>query len=347
MFTKPWDAVVIGAGPAGSIAAHVLASHGREVLLLDKQKFPRPKVCGCCLNASALKTLDSCGLGLSALGTQHSALNELRVFIDCGEYALPLNGNVCVSREALDAALVRHAVSAGAVFLAETNIQTLSQLKFKNAPIVVAASGLNSTYLDEYLPAKIAADSHLGVGATFDDESKFFTPHTVFMACCVEGYCGLVRLEDNRLNVAAALDANFLRDFNSPGEAAANILRRAGLQVPAALRSARWHGTPLLTRRRERVSAPRLLAIGDAAGYVEPFTGEGMAWAMRSGLLAAKLICSNQADLECAWQSLHDDFIRSQQLSCKLAARLLRTPRLSAAALGLLEKFPALTRLFM
>ena len=59
----PYDAVVIGAGPAGGIAALGLARAGRRVLLVDKQRFPRAKVCGCCLNASAVATLREAELG--------------------------------------------------------------------------------------------------------------------------------------------------------------------------------------------------------------------------------------------------------------------------------------------
>ena len=58
-----WDAVVIGAGPAGSMTARELARLGRKVLLVDKAAFPRGKVCGCCLSGSALTTLRSVGLG--------------------------------------------------------------------------------------------------------------------------------------------------------------------------------------------------------------------------------------------------------------------------------------------
>lgn len=361
---KIWDAIVLGAGPAGAIAAHVLASRGRDVLLIDKQNFPRAKVCGCCLNVSALKTLAACGLGELPAQLGARPLQELRVFIDGSEHTLPLIGNVSLSREAFDAALVQSAIEAGATFLNETAISSLRSLSFlpnarqiqlrtpdgiieAQARVVLAATGLNSTYLDEEIPTHVAPDSHMGVGATFVEDSDFFTPGTVFMSCCAEGYVGLVRLEDNRLNVAAALDAAFLREFSTPGEAVANVLKRAGVPATIALHSARWHGTPLLTRRREHVSAQRILVIGDAAGYVEPFTGEGMAWAMRSGMLAAELICEQRDGVEDAWERLHEENIQSQQKSCKLVARLLRTPRLSAAALGLLENFPALTRLFM
>ena len=58
-----WDALVIGAGPAGSVTARELARRGRRVLLVDRATFPRSKVCGGCLNGAAIRTLERLGLG--------------------------------------------------------------------------------------------------------------------------------------------------------------------------------------------------------------------------------------------------------------------------------------------
>ncbi|HEY7428386.1 MAG TPA: FAD-dependent oxidoreductase, partial [Gemmataceae bacterium] len=60
---RTWDVVVVGAGPAGAMAAHELARRGCAVLLVDRAAFPRWKVCGCCLNGHALVTLQAAGLG--------------------------------------------------------------------------------------------------------------------------------------------------------------------------------------------------------------------------------------------------------------------------------------------
>src|SRR5271156_2503277 len=69
---RHWDALVVGAGPAGSIAARQLARSGVSVLLVDKARFPRRKVCGCCVGAGAVAMLEQIGLGdlLPALGAR-------------------------------------------------------------------------------------------------------------------------------------------------------------------------------------------------------------------------------------------------------------------------------------
>ncbi len=356
---ESWDTIIIGAGPAGSIAARVLALAKRSVLLIDKHNFPRPKVCGGCLNASAHKSLAACGLGDLPSLLRARPLNELRVFIEGNEQHLPLNGNVALSRDVLDHALVLGAIEAGAEFIPDASAERIELLDHArlihlhhgtplHARAVLVAAGLQSTLIDGELPEIIAADSRLGIGAAVVAAPPYYSDGAVFMACGAGGYVGMVRQEDARLNIAAAFDSAYLREFPHPGLAVAEILQHAGLPPIDALRDARWHGTPRLTRCRTRVSAPRLLVLGDAASYVEPFTGEGMAWAMRSGLLASELLLSHEQwapVIEKEWQSQHDKNVRSQQTSCKIVARLLRTPRLSAAAVGLLETLPALTRL--
>ncbi len=103
------------------------------------------------------------------------------------------------------------------------------------------------------------------------------------MACGRRGYLGLVRLEDGRLNLAAALDPCWMRVCGGPGPAAARLLAEVGWPPVPNLAEQNWRGTPALTRQARRRAAERLFLIGDAAGYIEPFTGEGMAWALAAG----------------------------------------------------------------
>ena len=111
-----YDLVVIGAGPAGSVSAYTAATQGLDVLLLDKARFPRFKVCGCCINARALRTLERLGLdGLPAeLGAR--SLTRLHVHAPGRRASFALSGSVSVSRQRFDAALARRAEQAGAQF---------------------------------------------------------------------------------------------------------------------------------------------------------------------------------------------------------------------------------------
>src|SRR5215216_3203258 len=106
--------VVVGAGPAGSVAARELARRGTRVLLADQAAFPRPKVCGCCLNAAGIAALEAVGLGhvLRELGAV--PLRRVRLAAGRADAEVALPGGVAVSRDALDLALVREAGEAGA-----------------------------------------------------------------------------------------------------------------------------------------------------------------------------------------------------------------------------------------
>ena len=123
---QPWEAVVVGAGPAGSLAARQLAQAGVRVLLVDRAAFPRWKVCGCCLNSGALTTLHSVGLG--HLASHRGAVSLGRVCLAVGGRSalLPLPPGAALSREVFDAALVESAVEAGAAFLPQTQARALS-----------------------------------------------------------------------------------------------------------------------------------------------------------------------------------------------------------------------------
>ncbi len=95
---RTWPVIVVGAGPAGALAARELARRDRAVLLVDRAAFPRGKVCGCCLNARALATL--AGVGLADLAARHGAV-PLRQLLVAGRGCraqLPLPGGAVLAR---------------------------------------------------------------------------------------------------------------------------------------------------------------------------------------------------------------------------------------------------------
>jgi flavin-dependent dehydrogenase len=96
------------------------------------------------------------------------------------------------------------------------------------------------------------------------------------------------------------------------------------------------------------VAGPRWFAIGDAAGYVEPFTGEGMAWAIASAATVAPIAlrATDRWDdrLIAEWGRRHARLIRNRQGVCRVAARVLRSPSLTGLAVRALARFPSLSR---
>ena len=350
----PFDVAVVGAGPAGAVAAREVSRHGGRVVLLDRAHFPRPKVCGCCLNRHALSALRAAGLGELPEHLGAVSLDSITLAAGGRTAVLRLPGSVALSREAFDAALVREAERAGVEFRAGVRVQLDVadadgwQLTGGDEPlrakVVIDATGLNGRLTDT--AHEVRSGSRIGAGVVLDSADGY-RPHTIYMATGGGGYVGLVRLEDGRLDVAAAFDAGFVRQCGGLGEAADRIVSGSGLPPLAGLKSAHWKGTPPLTQRPRTVAGPRWFAVGDAAGYVEPFTGEGMAWAVAGAVAVAPLAvrgAKNWDDrLRAEWAAGHRRLIGRRQLACRVVARGLRSPFVCRWAVRVLARVPSLS----
>ncbi len=358
----PWDAVVIGAGPAGAVAACGLARAGVKVLLVDRAAFPRYKVCGCCLNLRGLAALESIGLGELIDKQGAVSLRQVHLAAAGRQARVPLPGGSALSRERFDAALVDAALAAGAVFMPRT-VAAASALRSDarelllrqegrsvsiQTRLLIAADGLGGRLLaDEagFAPNTTGA-SRIGAGAVAATAPDFYGPGTIFMACGRAGYVGLVRLEENRLDIAAALDRSLIHRAGGLGYAAEIILKEAGFPIVPGLAALPWRGTPLLTQRPRKVAAHRVFALGDAAGYVEPFSGEGMTWAIAAAValvpLAVRACQSWEPALARGWNSLYHQTIARRQRACRAVAQVLRHPLVTQCAIGLLSYLPRL-----
>lgn len=354
-----WDALVIGAGPAGSLTARQVALLGRRVLLVDRAQFPRAKVCGCCLNPAGLRVLHEVGLG--DLTSEQGAVPLEAIDLRCGSVGarLPIAG-VALSRERFDAALLDAAQRAGVTFLPgttaslgnltpefrEIHLRELDQTL--QARAVVVADGLGSPTLSRQgQPSPPAQHARIGAGVILP-EHPAFAAGTIFMACGRTGYLGGVRLEDGRLDLACALDADAVAQAHGIGPVTADLLTQAGWPVPPGLVEAAWKGTPRLTRSPGRLGDERLFAVGDAAGYVEPFTGEGMSWALAGAQALAPLVATACQKWEPAlltrWEAEHRRLVQSRQSLCRWLAWTLRRPWLLSGLLHLLRRWPGLAR---
>lgn len=356
-----WDALVIGAGPAGGMAALRLAQAGARTLLVDRAVFPRDKVCGACFNAAALRELERAGVGELPGRVGQVRLDTLRVRSGRCVLDVRLAGSVAISRTAFDAELVRCVTAAGGTFLPGVSARVAGlepgvravRLRSSNgveriaqARVVLVADGLNGRSLRDCAGFERTAvrGSRIGMSTALPDGPGDFDRGVIHMHCGRGGYVGIVRLADGSLNVAAALDPMYVRAAGSPGEAVRELLRLAGSPDVPELVTADWHGTAELSHRRSRVAGERVLVIGDAAGYVEPFTGEGIAWALACGNLAAPLALMGIQCWEDAiareWTQTYAAHVRARQRLCRSLRIGLRHPRLTGLALRMLARFP-------
>lgn len=394
-----WDLVVIGAGPAGSVAAIHAARAGARVLLVDKATFPRPKVCGCCLSDAGVREIESVllptddrrpsgsrphperaggaaiapsvlvGLGAVPLRRMELRAGDTRV-------SLPLQG-LCLSRAVLDAALVAEAEESGARFVPGVSArlgapgETVAREQVHvgdtlvEAECVIIADGLAGAALAHRPEFRehVRDSSRFGAGVVLDapevraggEPCSNVPPGVVAMWVGRSGYFGAARLEDGRLNLAAAFDPAFVRAHGGPGPAAMTILAACDAPEIAGARDAKWRGTPLLTRRRTPAGSGRVLIVGDAAGYVEPFTGEGMTWAVRSAGLAAGCVLrflradpAKRARLLPGddWARFHARMIIPARRGCEAAAWALRHPIATRIGAHAAASVPGLARWF-
>ncbi|MGW8266818.1 MAG: NAD(P)/FAD-dependent oxidoreductase, partial [Longimicrobiales bacterium] len=219
-----------------------------------------------------------------------------------------------------------------------------------SARVVVAADGLRSGILARtggqrpVLGPDTAKRGKVGLGAVFDEENPAYGQGVIHMAVGQEGYVGLVRTEDGGLNVAAALTPAALGRSRPPQKAIAAILHEASFPSLEGEPVGGWRGTPNLAYHPTRLGGERVFAVGDAAGYVEPFTGEGMSWALAgAGTLAPIVLRAVEGwrdeYLE-EWSRAYRRTVGYAQRLCRGAAWTLDRPLLSRAALRLLNRFP-------
>jgi menaquinone-9 beta-reductase len=128
-----------------------------------------------------------------------------------------------------------------------------------------------------------------------------------------------------------------------------DILASNGILFPA--NDSVWQGTPPLTTVPQSNASERLFVIGDAAGYVEPFTGEGMAAALEQSIAVLPLVEAGvrewRSELATAWQTHHRTEFRKRQRVCRMASVILQRRWLSNSALNLLRAFPRVAELFV
>lgn len=299
------DVVVAGAGPAGSVAALVLARAGVRVWLLEREVFPRPKLCGDTINPGAVATLASLGL----VGGPLTDAQQLTGMIVSGPHVevrgAYAGGQVAlaVSRARLDQWLAEAAVAAGAQLECGARVRAPLWRESTIAGVEISRSDGRSVRVPALLT--IAADGRRSVLARATQLSRHpaaprrwafgvYATDVAGMTSMGEmhvrprHYIGLAPLGRGVTNVCVVTGAR------PAGRTPIDVMRRA-LDADARLRerTGTWRpiGPPLvlgpLAVDADAAGLPGLLLAGDAAGFVDPMTGDGLHLAIRGGILAA------------------------------------------------------------
>jgi flavin-dependent dehydrogenase len=309
------DVLVVGAGPAGSACATLMARSGLNVLLCDKEQFPRDKICGDCINPDCWEYFELLGVADSLRRLDLHRIESARMATMSGKQitvpvrATPARPFFSIKRSILDNLLVQNAEREGVSFLQQTGIldatysdlwnvivQSRNGIETISCDYLVGADGRNSTVANKIgawsrtHPSKntrrVGIQWHADVQPRVGSEVQLYTMK--------EGYFGIVNVDDLNSNLAMVTNPDIAREalvdfprfvertiYSNP------IINRYATQIEP--RSSVVTTYPINPIRRHWNQSKAWL-VGDARQTVEPFTGEGVLFALDDGVRAARQI---------------------------------------------------------
>lgn len=309
--------------------------------MVEREKFPREKVCGDCVNPAAWPVLERLGAAERIRALSHGKLRSVD-FIAIGgrrvSVELPRDAEIAVKRSLFDQLLLSRAVDLGAVVRESATLTAITppaepsgtwRLTFceqtVEARVVVAADGRNSTVarLLGLLPAiakeRVALQTHIPLPSGFGER--------VVLQFLPQGYSGQAPVGDGQLNlclIGKAVDIAALRSWAE---------RTFGVPHDHV-----WRTITPLRRAALPPAGRRLFLVGDAARVVEPFTGEGISYALRSGELAASAIAAliasgDEAGATRSYMAAHARLYRGRLWVNRIARAAVLSPRLTSSLL--------------
>lgn len=308
------DVVVVGAGPAGSLTAALLARQGYSVVLLDRAVFPRDKACAEYCSPGVQAVLSRAGVWPQLAG-EALRVPGMMLWLD-GDPVLRIRyGSLDQPRPAftlprwnLDLALIRHA-SASGVDVREgvraMDVETVSshirvktgskgsmsdQLKCK---VVVGADGLHSTVSQSLgIESRGQWPRRLGLVTHYEGVSDLGSYGEMHVGPGV--YCGLAPLPGGRVNVGLVMSltsrANSTKHVADRFREAIQTMPQVQRKLSAGRMVKPIRGMGPMSRRVESLSGNGYLLVGDAAGFLDPFTGEGIYRGLRGAEIASGVI---------------------------------------------------------
>ena len=350
-----FDVAIVGGGPAGSSCAAFCAAAGLRTAIFEREKFPRAKVCGDCINPACWPILGRLEVAERMRDLPHGKLSLVDFIGITGRrisVALPAdeNAEIAIKRSLFDNLLLERARELGTTVFESATVTALTSPDPRNehwkisvggevveSRTLVAADGRNSTVarfcglLPRPAKERVALQSHLPLPDDFGDR--------VVLEFRPEGYSGQAPVGDGQLNVCLVSVPKQIASLRAWAE------QRFGVSSNHS-----WRTITPLTREPISPAQPLLFFVGDAARVVEPFTGEGIYYALASGELAAKAIAlqgdgGNARDVAIAYSAAHAQLYRGRLWINRLARSAVLSPRFGSAFLRVARFQPALLRL--
>jgi menaquinone-9 beta-reductase len=333
-----FDVAIIGAGPAGSATAIALARSGYAVALIDKQIFPREKLCGDFVNPINWPIFRDLGVEERLLAQPHTRVTGFRITSYCGASAAATFSQVDQNRSfglglrraQLDHVLLQRAEEAGVTIRTGQRVQQISKHSKEwqldmgageswRAKILVGADGRNSWVAQQLGMNTRAATRGRSVGFQTRIHGSGGTDGQIEIHLFPGGYAGLVGVGDGTASLGLAIDKRILprvgvEEFLRTERLAQNPYLKSVLEPREKVHGFRAAYPVYFPKRRSFADA--VVLVGDAARVTEPITGEGIYFAMRSGMLAAETLdrALRQGDLSA-------NYLRAYEQTCARALR--------------------------
>lgn len=357
--------LIVGAGPAGSATALALARAGLDVTLVERRPKIEQKICGECLSPPSRRLLEQWGV-LGRIQPQAiRAVSRTRVIGHSGDFCsleFGSEGPFTISRPVLDQALLDEARSAGVRVVMGSQVvstrlgcregyevQTDKNQSFR-ADVLIGSDGRQSP-LARRLGLASTGERHplrkAAIMAHFKSPAAFGV-NEIQMHLTSWGYVGINPMPNDTLNVIAVLEPAELkrRIQMAKGEGLMSVLKELVGMDPASKRA--WTAFPLAWVP-EKISGARCALVGDSAGFVDPFTGEGLYHALSSADRLAQLISGQSlAKMECAlaeYGSWHRRTFDPEEKFCHLLQRILSFRGLSNYVIRQIRRKPQMAHL--
>lgn len=339
-----WDVAIIGGGPAGATAATLFARAGRRTLLIDRDRFPREKVCGEFLSWDALPILELLDVvrHFDAAGCPSIDVATITGARRSATFSLPGKARG-VSRHMLDALLVRTAAEAGCEVLETHAVVGLSRtpagysLEVQNRAdaekVTIRASSVIGAWgrwgrLDQALSRQFASSTrrHFGFRRHAHATSYPRAANVIELHSFAGGYLGVASVEGAVANICGLVTEDRVTSRRGGWESFERELRDERLNLErmfAAHESAGGYisSDPVIFAGKEP-SVLGIPLIGDTSGMIDPLTGNGMAMAIQSGALAFCSVMNRAArDWNSRWRETFAPRLRWSRLSASMLTR--------------------------
>jgi flavin-dependent dehydrogenase len=344
-------ALIIGAGPAGSVAAILLSGAGWRVHLVEQHRFPRDKVCGECLSSSGFDVLSRLNLLPEFFSLKPIQLKRTILHAMHGErLSLDLPREMWgISRSALDQFLLHHARAAGAIILQPARCESLTpgkrpRARLRNlesneedelgASVVLLADGKGAL-----LSTRPRVTSDFGIKTHFENVRG--PRDAIEMFGVGHHYGGLAPIERDRTNAAFSVPGELIAKARGDIDLVFSQVSRRnpalGARLKDATRCAPWLAAPLPRFHVSDDWPEGIIPLGNSAAALEPIGGEGMGLAMRSSELAVEAILDDSID---RLPARFDKLWRMRSLSCRAIAKLLSSATWSGFTMDIARTCP-------